>query len=392
MRIGYVVTDGGVPVFGSKGASVHVRELVRALGREHEVDLFCSALGKGAYDLPVHRIYHVPHPTQGESGDPALDRDRARVSGVDAMTTQLDAVHLTAAYDVIYERYSLFGTAGLTVARTRGVPFLLEVNAPLIVERQRVEPLPLASLAREREEAVFRGADAVLCVSEGVASYTRTHNAAPERVHVVPNGVDDTRFYPGVSGAEVRSRYGLGTAPVIGFTGSLKPWHGVDLLLEAFSRAAEKHWRLLIVGEGPEGDRLRGLTRELRIAGQVIFTGAVHHDAIPAHVAAFDIAVAPYRGAADFYFSPLKLYEYLAVGRAIVASDIGQIASVIRHLENGYLVPPDDAATLAGGLARLVEDGELRSELGSRAPLDVHSWKRVAETVLAMAQRARWAA
>lgn len=389
MRIGYVVADGGIPVFGSKGASVHVRELVHALGVENDVDLFCSALGKGAYDLPVRRICHVPRPTFPPSGDPALDRDRARIAAVDAMTAQLGEAQLAAPYDVIYERYSLFGTAGLAVARSHGVPLLLEVNAPLIIERQRVEPLPLASLAREREEAVFRGADAVLCVSEGVASYVRTHGAATERVQVVPNGVDDSRFHPGVSGDEVRSRYGLENALVIGFAGSLKPWHGMDLLLEAFSRVAEPHWRLLIVGEGPEGDRLKALARELIIADRVVFAGAVHHDIIPAHVAAFDIAVAPYRGASEFYFSPLKLYEYLAAGRAIVASDVGQIASAIRHLENGYLVPPDDAAALAAGLARLAADGALRSKLSSRAPRCVQSWDHVAERVLAMARRAR---
>lgn len=392
MRIGYVVADGGIPVFGSKGASVHVRELVRALARGHDVDLFCSALGEAAYHLPVRRIVHVPRPTLSPSDDPALDRDRARLAGVDAMTAQVAAAHAADPYDLIYERYSLFSTAGLSLAQSRGVPLLLEVNAPLIAERQRVEPLPLAPPAHEREQAVFRGAGAVLCVSEAMACYARAQGAVPGRVHVIPNGVDISRFNPAVSGDEVRSRYGLGSALTIGFVGSLKAWHGVDLLLHAFWQAAEPDWRLLIVGEGPEGPRLKALAGALGVSERVLFVGAVHHDAIPAHVGALDVAVAPYRSASDFYFSPLKLYEYLAAGRAVLATDAGQIAVALRHLDNGYLVPPDDVAALAAGLGRLASDGALRSALQARAPRGVASWEHTAQRVLDIAHAVRRAA
>lgn len=392
MRIGYVVADKGIPVFGSKGASVHVREMIRALGREHDVDLFCAALGAGSHELPVHRLCHVPSPHLDSSGDAVLDRDLRRLAGVEAMTGWIGAAHEDAPYDVIYERYSLFSNAGCRVARSSRVPLLLEVNAPLIVERQRVEALPLVALARQREKEVFRAADAVLCVSEPVVQYVRERGADDHCVHVVPNGVDVSRFHPGISGDGIRSRYGIGSALTVGFTGSLKPWHGVDLLLDAFHRVALPDWRLLIVGEGPEGESLRVLAHELGIRDQVIFTGAVHHDEIPGYVAAFDIAAAPYRGSADFYFSPLKLYEYLATGRAVIASRVGQIAHTVRHLENGYLVPSDDVAALAAGLRTLATDPALRQTLGTRAPHGVVSWEQTAQTVLAIAAEARRAA
>jgi glycosyltransferase involved in cell wall biosynthesis len=392
VRICYVVADSGVPVFGNKGASVHVRELIRALGRVHDIDLFCALQGTENYQLPVQSIHQVSRPARSSSSDAALDRDLGRIAVVEAMTRMVAAAHDAASYDLIYERYSLFSTVGLSMARTYGEPFLLEVNAPLIVERRRVEPVPLAPLAEERENEIFHNADGVLCVSEAVATYVLSHGGVTGRAHVVPNAIDILRFRPDISGAEVRSRFALGAALTVGFAGSLKPWHGVDLLIKAFGQVATANWRLLIIGEGPERVRLEQLTQQLQIREQVLFAGAVHHDAIPAHVAALDIAVAPYRGSPDFYFSPLKLYEYLAMGRAVLASDVGQISAVVRHLENGYLVPPDDVTALAAGLHRLASDVELRRALGKRAPRGLASWTDVAERVVDIAQRAREAA
>lgn len=392
MRAGYVVADGGIPIYGSKGASVHVREFVRALGEDHEVDLFCAALGGEPHRLPVHRIHAQPRPQIATSGDTALDRDRTRVAVVDAVAASLGAAHAEAPYDFIYERYSLFSTAGLSVARAADVPLLLEVNAPLILERRRVEPLPLAALAQERERSVFREADAVLCVSEAVALYAQEQGARSDRVQVLRNAVDVTRFHPGISGDRVRRRHGLGDALVVGFAGSLKPWHGVDGLIDAFRRASEPNWRLLIVGDGPERSRLRELVSEMDLDERVLLVGAVHHDEVPAYVAAFDIAAAPYRGSPDFYFSPLKVYEYLAAGRAILASDIGQISSVIGHLDNGFLLPPDDVNALSDGLRRLADDPELRHSLQERAPLGLTTWKQVTGRVVEIATRARRAA
>lgn len=386
MRIAYVVADAGIPVFGTKGASVHVQEFIRALGQEHEVDLFCAALGNNAHDLPVRSLHHQVRPPIDSSGDAALDRDLARIALVDAMTARVAAAHSVSPYDFIYERYSLFSTVGVTLARCCGLPFLVEVNAPLIAERKRVEALPLEALASEREASVFRGADAVLCVSDGMASYVRTKNAVRDRIHILPNAVDSSRFHPAVSGKEVQVRYGLQSTFTVGFVGSLKAWHGVDVLIAAFQGAAEAHWRLLLVGEGPERDRLKELARDLGIDGQVLFTGAIHHDDVPAHVAALDIAVAPYRGAQDFYFSPLKLYEYLAAGRAVIASDIGQISEIVRHGDNGYLVPPDDVEALTAGLRQLGGDVALRRRLQGRASRGLPSWNEVTRRVLDIAQ------
>lgn len=388
MRICYAVADGGVPVFGNKGASVHVRELVRALGQEHTVDLFCVSLGNRQYDLPVRNL-HASTRAAYIDGDPTSARDRARIATVAAVKEAVHQAARTERYDLVYERYALFSDVGASVADAYDVPFLLEVNAPLIAERQRVESLPLAGQAHETERAVFRRADAVLAVSEAMAEYVRGVGADSNRVHVVPNGVDAGLFSSAISVREARERIGLNGELVIGFVGSLKPWHGVDLLLEAFAQAARHGWRLLVIGDGPERARLEAQARFLGCQEQVIFTGPISHHDVPPYVAAMDIAVAPYRTVPDFYFSPLKLFEYLAAGKPVIASRIGQIAVVIRHGENGYLVRPDDVQSLAAALEGLAVDEGLRKHLAGGASDGLVTWHQTAERVTVIADAVR---
>jgi glycosyltransferase involved in cell wall biosynthesis len=155
----------------------------------------------------------------------------------------------------------------------------------------------------------------------------------------------------------VRQRYRLGKARVVGFAGSLKAWHGVDLLLRAAVRL-DPDVRILIVGDGPERSKLEVLASELRIADRVVFTGAVPYQAIPEHLAAMTVAVAPYRRQTDFYFSPLKIVEYLATGLPVVASDQGDLAHLVGKA--GLMVSPDDAVELAEALGKVLGDPELR--------------------------------
>lgn len=387
MQIAYVLADAGIPIFGDKGASVHVRQMVRALAAEHEVDLFCMGLGDRSEEFPVRRLVVIPNPPS-VSGDPTTERDLKRIAGVDLMWKGLERASVHSSYDLVYERYSLFSDAGLRLAQALRVPYLLEVNAPLVQERQRVEPLPFASRALEIEREIFESADVVLAVSDAVATYVSRQGAAPDRIHVVPNGVDTAQFHPGVAGDAIRASLGEEVALVVGFVGSLKAWHGVDLLIQAFGETAGPDWRLLVVGHGPERSRLE--EQAIQMAPErVIFTGPVPHENIPPYLAAMDIAVAPYRSVPDFYFSSLKLFEYLAAGRAVIASRVGQIASIIAHCENGYLVPPDSGSALADALNRLGEDHALRLRLACSAPEGLVTWKQTAQRVVAIAERAK---
>ncbi|HYP21353.1 MAG TPA: glycosyltransferase family 4 protein, partial [Chloroflexia bacterium] len=266
------------------------------------------------------------------------------------------------------------------------IPGLLEVNAPLIEEQAEHRGLVHRELAEEVANRAFGAATALLAVSREVAAYLEAFPAAQGRVHVVPNGVNPARF-EGVAGTRDRKEDGIFT---VGFVGTLKPWHGLPALVEAFD-FLYRHTqgvRLLIVGEGPERETMqaelerRGLLRHAR------FTGAVAPHEVPQLLAEMDVAVAPYPNRADFYFSPLKVYEYMAAGLPVVASRIGQLEDVIEHEANGLLCAPGDPIALAGALDRLRRDAALRARLGQEARRSVlrgHTWDSVAARILEIA-------
>ncbi len=294
--------------------------------------------------------------------------------------------------DAVYERYSLFSFAGLRLARRLGVPHLLEVNAPLRLERARTKGLVLEPIAARIERFVFAQSDGVFAVSTALGRYVVSRGASEAKAFVLPNGVDTERFRPGPVDMDVRRTLGIhGGATVIGFAGSLKPWHGTDLLIEAFSSIARMrpNVRLLIVGEGPEWDRLRAQALRLELSRSIVFTGRVDHGAMPAHLRAMDIAVAPYRDVPDFYFSPLKLYEYMAAGLGVIASEAGEIGALVRDGDNGLLCPIGRADVLASKLALLVDDVDLRRRLGlrARAHAEQHTWAANARRIADYASR-----
>jgi glycosyltransferase involved in cell wall biosynthesis len=190
-----------------------------------------------------------------------------------------------------------------------------------------------------------------------------------ERIHVLPNAVDPLRFAPGAEAGtipeDVRQRV-LGRC-VIGFVGSLKPWHGVETLFEAFATLLTRRFavHLIVVGEGPVREALEGVARERGLTTHVTFAGAVAHADVPAWLSLMDIATAPYTPQPDFYFSPLKLFEYMAAGVPVVAGRIGQLEELLEHERNALLHAPGDAPALAVQLERLVRDPMLRRRIGA---------------------------
>jgi glycosyltransferase involved in cell wall biosynthesis len=265
--------------------------------------------------------------------------------------------------DLIYERYSLFAGAGYLVARLRRVPFILEVNAPLSLEMSTYESLAFESLARRMETWICRSATKTIVVTRAMARILEASGVPADHLLVMPNGVDRARFHSGLDGSGVRERHGLSESYVVGFVGWIRPWHGVDLLLRAAARLAAEipTLRVLIVGDGPALPELRALAEELRLSERVVFTGAVPAEDIPVHVAAMDVAVQP--NVTD-YASPIKLFEYLAVGRAVMAPRKENILEVVEEGKTALLYTPGDVADMSANLRRLHDDPELRARLG----------------------------
>lgn len=405
MNIAYLCSDFGVPVHGRKGASIHVREVARALrALGHQVEIITCRAGGPAPDgfaVPVHDI------SLGEQeklvygllqDDPAAGEAIAKEvrSALYASLVGQQAESLLRRFrpDAIYERYSLFGTAGMTLAKALQVPHILEVNAPLSEEQAAYRGLAFGQTARAIERTVLCSADQVIVVSSPLKEWMVGFGVEPERVRVLPNGVDVERFAVGAHGApRVREQLGLTDGrPVLGFVGTLKAWHGTATLLRAVAKLHREGMgvRLVIVGEGPERASLEALAVTEGIAGLITFTGAVPHEWIPAHVAAFDVAVAPYDQAPNFYFSPLKLFEYMAAGRPVVAAAIGQLAEFVRNGETGLLYPPGDVDALAASVRSLVADREWASALGRAGQAyvgDRHTWLSNAQAVVELVRK-----
>jgi glycosyltransferase involved in cell wall biosynthesis len=385
MRIAYVSADGGIPVFGEKGASVHITAMAQAFGRiGHDVRVICARRGTGSAGYTVEEIA-ADRPLPWDRAD----KERGRIATAAAIEERLVALYRTWPFDLIYERYSLWSTAGVRAAQRLGVPVVVEVNAPLVAEQAEFRALVLADEARSIEAEVFRRADAVSVVSDELAVYAVARGAAEGRVHVIRNAVDTAIFYPGVPPARVP---GIpDEAFVVGFSGSLKAWHGLDTLLPAFRALRDQvpSAHLLLVGEGPRKPWVEGYATGAGLDGSITLTGWVGHHQLPGLIARMDAATAPYPGADGHYFSPLKLYEYLAIGRPIVASRIGQTAQVLEGKDAALLVRPGDAEALTQSLVRLAGDRELRQRLGRNAAIEgrKHDWTDNARAVEALARQ-----
>lgn len=299
------------------------------------MEIFASRFdGEPPADLASVPLHQLPRPPKG---DLAL-RERQCLAANDDLRRALAAA---GNFDLIYERYSLWSHAGMEYARDCAVPGVLEVNAPLIEEQATYRGLTDRAGAERVAERAFGAAKVIAAVSRPLADFLEQHPAAHGRVHVVPNGTDPARFPPGLA----PSCPGGPGAFTIGFLGHLKPWHGLPVLIETFAtiHAAHPETRLLIVGDGPEREALTQTLATRGVLAAVHFAGHVAMDEVPGLLASMDVAVAPYPPLDHFYFSPLKLFEYMAAGLPIVASRIGQLEELIDDGVTGLLCQPGDA-------------------------------------------------
>ncbi len=391
MRIAYICADPGIPVFGHKGCSIHVQEVVRALGhRGATVELFALRWGgEPAADLAGVTRHPLPAVPKG-------DRARREQAALAINGGLRAALERAAPFDLVYERYSLWSYSALEFAQSQGIPALLEVNAPLLEEQAQHRGLVHGEMARQVANRAFRAASALIAVSEAVKQYL-THWVSGDKVQVIPNGVNPCRFaQPASPGPDmIPATDSLPAVPsptfTVGFVGSLKPWHGLAHLVNAFGQLHRRvpEARLLIVGDGPEREALEAQLADRQLQSVTHCTGAVPPDRIPALLATMDVAVAPYPASPDFYFSPLKVVEYMAAGLPVVVSDIGQLRHLVTHDVTGLRCPPGDEAALALALEQLWRSPARRDDLGRSARryvLTHHTWDAVAQRILALVQ------
>jgi len=396
MRIAYICGDRGVVLDGNAGSSIHVRELVRALATRGEAVCVYGAVSsapavKRALGCPVIDI----------AADPVFADLQLRMSKqlraagasiVRAAETHDLLVNLKLgeelarrrAVDLVYERLSLWSIAGIRFAQRLGIPYFVEVNAPLAAQQEEYRELAMAETAHAIEGYVLDHASLVLVTSEGLRQYVHERGVSRKRVRVLPCGVSrELLAVASERPARVNGEF------VIGFVGSLKPWHGVEILLEAFAELRRKSdaYRLLIVGDGPMMPEVRRACARDELRDAVTLTGSVSHQEVGRYLARMDAGVAPYPPLPLFYFSPLKVWEYAGAGVPIVASASGELPALFPHRVAALLHPPGKVGKIVKHIERLRLDAELGPRLARRARqvAKAHTWDRIAARLMSLA-------
>jgi glycosyltransferase involved in cell wall biosynthesis len=389
------------PVVGSAsrvgGAVTHSHEVIRALRAEGiEVDAYTTGAAiadTAARDPEPPCRWHVVRTPRAVKAIPP-----SAAAGGDAALIRA-ALPAARTADAIYQRHTRFSLAGALLARLSGRPLFLEYNSSQQFAGRYWNPTPLQRRLAACESAVLKAAVRIFVVSDIARHSLVERGVDHERIIVNPNGVDAKRFTVD-DGSSLRRRHGIGSDTVVmGFVGSFGPWHGAPVLARAFARIADQvsHTHLLLLGDGPELEATRGIVRDAGLTARTTVVGQVAPHEVPSYLGTCDILVSPHVPLPDgiaFFGSPTKLFEYMAAGKAIVASRLGQIADVLEHGETAWLVNPGDVEMLADALLLLADEPSLREKLGANArhhAIDRHSWqlnaRRVVDAYAALAER-----
>lgn len=274
---------------------------------------------------------------------------------------------------LIYERYCLNLTAGVLAARKHKIPFVLEVNSPLVDEMSKESGLIGRNVAQRCERLVLTQATRVVVVTDVLRKHYEQQGFDTSKFQVIHNGIDPALFHPDVDARPTRARYHLADRCVIGFVGWARQWHRLDLLIEAYAKLPDRQrFAVLICGDGPAIPGLREQAKMLGVADAVHFSGGLDHHEIPAHIAAMDIAVLP---SIPVYASPMKLFEYMAMGKAVLVPDQPNLHEVIVAGQNGMFIPKDDPNGFARAVTELAMNAALQQKISQGALATIQQGK-----------------
>ena len=382
-RVVYLRATPG-PGTQAGGAASHIKGVVdalRSLGVELEIISNDAIAG---IDASEKRFTVIPPETIGGT--------RALFDIHNNLVFTRAAVPLIqqANPDFIYQRYARFSWAGVAAAVRTGRPLFLEYNGSEVWVGRHWDRVGNLALLERYEALNLAAAARIFVVSEVECRNLEARGVAAEKIVLNPNAVDVELFQPGIGGVALRRDLGITDTDLLaGFVGTFGPWHGVVQLAHAIKSLPEDlPVRFLFVGSGSLHGEVERLLSAEHERGKVIFTGAVAHERVPALLDACDILIAPHVPLADqseFFGSPTKIFEYMAMGKAIVASRLGQIGEVLADNETALLVTPGNTDELAGAIVRLVDSHELRARLGANArdaAVREHTWTHNAQRVL----------
>jgi glycosyltransferase involved in cell wall biosynthesis len=324
-----------------------------------------------------------------KGGQWALLADVARI-GLSPVNARAAWRELSGRVDWVYERFSVFQALGRSFAQA-GIPWILETNE-MQSEEARVDrnSLVLTSLARRYERQAYLDCSMLVCVSEPLKKLVTERLGIPsDRVVVIPNGVDTSFFHPQPETARLFDGF------TVVYVGGLEPWQGIDLLLHAVRQARDEDGlpvHAVIAGDGPVRRDLERFAVDLGVAPHVQFLGTISREAVPHVIASGDVGYSGHtetQGRAVFR-SPLKLYEYMAVGKPVLSSSVADARQLIVHDETGFLFDPGSATGLRTALGRAFAARDTLPAMGARARQLVeqgHSWTARCRTIVQSAQQ-----
>lgn len=368
---------------GLEAQGVHITELVRAFrGLGHAVHVASLARTDGEQEPHMEA---KPAAWQGLLRSIPFAHELVQLAYNGVGIPLLLWANLRRPCDLIYERYSLFNFAGIFAARLLRRPVALEVNAPLAFEQARDGHIRAIRFALWTERIICNGATHVFAVSDVLRQMLVANGVASKKVSVIRNGVNLDHFRVAHDGAALRHSVGLDGKVVIGYIGWLRSWHGVPLLIDAFHRSglASKNVAMLLIGDAQAARSLRQQVDRLGLGHSVVLAGAVPRTRAPEFLSLLDIAVLP---AANEYCCPLKILEYMALSKPIVAPRQANVQELVDHGDGAILFAPGDASSLAGALEQLATDLPFARRLGERGRHRIEArrllWRRNAERVI----------
>jgi glycosyltransferase involved in cell wall biosynthesis len=297
--------------------------------------------------------------------------------------------------DILYERYNLYTPAGKWLKKQTGIPYLLEVNAPLADERSQHGKLVFENYARLVEEQTWKAADYLLPVSKVLGDIIQ-HSISPQKniISVLHNGINLQTYENLPDKKQAREQLSGFTIPTdaicLGFVGFARKWHGLETIIKLIAEETQKQpsikLHFLIIGDGPAIESCMECAKSLNLSDQVHFTGFIEQAKIPAYLSSIDIALQP---SVTEYASPLKLFEYMAASLAIIAPNQNNIQEVLKDGSNALLFNIGDQGMLMEHIRALIHNPQLRSELGQAAYQTIidnkHTWLDNARTIIKLA-------
>lgn len=291
------------------------------------------------------------------------------------VTTELTKIIEKEKPDFLYQHHADFNYSGTILKKKLGLPFFLQCESVQFWIKEKWGKLYLKKLLRDIEEIQWHQADAIFVISEEVKKHIASFGVDQNKIYVNSSSVNPDVFHPNIDGSEIRKKYNLEGKFVIGFTGTFAPWHGVEVLAESVKIITKnlKEAIVFFVGDGMLRPKIEEILKKDNVESKAIITGMQPFELMPKFIAACDVVVSPCvqtDDATEFFNSPIKLFEYLGMGKPIVASKVGQQSYVIQNEVNGIHCEQKSPDDLANAVIKLYKNPDLSKKISIQARKD----------------------